>query len=80
MNGLKLYPIESQVIVINCCRVNISPPTLPIGSDAIKVVSKVNYPAHRSLVMSQSFVVLVCRAWNALPTLREKSYWYNNFH
>jgi hypothetical protein len=24
-------------------------------------------PAHSSLVMSQSFVVLGCRAWNALP-------------
>jgi hypothetical protein len=24
-------------------------------------------PAHRSLAMSQSFVVLGCRAWNALP-------------
>jgi hypothetical protein len=40
--GLKLNPIKSQVIVISRCRVDISPPTLLIGSDIIKVVSKVN--------------------------------------
>jgi hypothetical protein len=41
-NGLKLKPIKSQVIVISRCRVDISPRTLPIGSDVIKVVPMVN--------------------------------------
>jgi hypothetical protein len=41
-NGLKLNPIKSQAIVISCCRVDIPPPTLLIGSDVIKVVLKVN--------------------------------------
>jgi hypothetical protein len=40
-NGLKLNPIKSQVKVISRCRIDISPPTLLIGSDVIKVVPKV---------------------------------------
>jgi hypothetical protein len=41
-NGLKLNPIKSHVIVISCCRVDIPPLTLLIGSDVIKVVLKAN--------------------------------------
>jgi hypothetical protein len=41
-NGLKLNSMKSQVIVISRCSVDIPPPTLLIGSDVIKVVSKVN--------------------------------------
>jgi hypothetical protein len=41
VNSLKLNPIKSQVIVITRCRVDILPPTLLRGSDAIKVVPKV---------------------------------------
>jgi ribonucleases P/MRP protein subunit RPP40 len=41
-NRLKLNPIKSQVIVISRCRVDIPPTTLLMGSDVIKVVSKVN--------------------------------------
>jgi hypothetical protein len=41
-NGLKLNLIKSQVTVISCCRVDIPPPSLLIGSDVIKVVPKVN--------------------------------------
>jgi hypothetical protein len=41
-NDLKLKPIKSQVIVISRCKMDISPPTLPIGSDVIKVVPMVN--------------------------------------
>jgi hypothetical protein len=37
-----LNPIQSQVIVISRCRINIPPPTLLIGSDVIKVVPKIN--------------------------------------
>jgi hypothetical protein len=43
--------------VISRCRVDIPPPTLLIGF----------VPAHCSLPMSHSFVVLGCRAWNVLP-------------
>jgi hypothetical protein len=39
---LKLNPIKSQVIVISRCRVDIPPPTMPIRSDVIKVVPKIN--------------------------------------
>jgi hypothetical protein len=42
LDGLKLNPIKSQLIVISRCRVDIPPPTLLIGSDVIKVVPKVN--------------------------------------
>jgi hypothetical protein len=40
-NGFKLNHIRSQVIVISRFGVDISPPTLLIGSDVIKVVPKV---------------------------------------
>jgi hypothetical protein len=41
-NCLRLNPMKSQVIVISRCRVDIPPLTLPIVTDFIKVVPKVN--------------------------------------
>jgi hypothetical protein len=40
-NGLKLNPEKSQVILIHRCRADIPPPTLLIGANVVKVVSKV---------------------------------------
>jgi hypothetical protein len=37
-------------------------------------------PAHRSLAMSQSFVVLGCRAWNALPHGRHEDFATRGLH
>jgi hypothetical protein len=42
VNGLKLNPMKSQVIVISRCWVDIPPHMLLIGSEVIKVVSKIN--------------------------------------
>jgi hypothetical protein len=43
-NGLKLNPMKGREIVIIHCRVDISPPTLLMWSDNIKVALKVNNP------------------------------------
>jgi hypothetical protein len=66
-NGLKLNPIKSQVIVINRCRADIPPPTLQIGSDVIKVVSKVN---NLGFVLNERLT-----ATDHFKTVCQKVYW-----
>jgi hypothetical protein len=72
-NGLKLNPINSQVIVINRCRVNIPPPTLLIGSDVIKVVPKVSnlgFVLNKRLTAIDHFKKLCQKVYWILRSLR----------
>jgi hypothetical protein len=72
-NGLKLNPIKSQVIMISRCRVDIPPPTLLIGSDVMKVVSKVNnlgYVLNEELTATDHFKKVCQKVYWILHSLR----------